>query len=79
MTECVPLPDSGKIPNSSRRKPRARGCFIPLRFACGEAFQFDWSEDFARIAGKQVKLQIAQFKLAHSRAFVLRAYYQQKT
>lgn len=24
MTECVPLPDSGKIPNSSRRKPRAR-------------------------------------------------------
>ncbi|MFN7073930.1 IS21 family transposase, partial [Proteus mirabilis] len=52
--------------------------FIPLRFACGEAFQFDWSEDFARIAGKQVKLQIAQFKLAHSRAFVLRAYYQQK-
>ncbi|MBK0760895.1 transposase family protein, partial [Escherichia coli O25b:H4-ST131] len=27
---------------------------------------------------KQVKLQIAQFKLAHSRAFVLRAYYQQK-
>lgn len=55
-----------------------KGCFIPLRFACGEAFQFDWSEDFARIAGKQVKLQIAQFKLAHSRAFVLRAYYQQK-
>ncbi|EPX2628188.1 winged helix-turn-helix transcriptional regulator, partial [Salmonella enterica subsp. enterica serovar Infantis] len=33
-----------------------KGCFIPLRFACGEAFQFDWSEDFARIAGKQVKL-----------------------
>ena len=55
-----------------------KGYFIPLRFACGEAFQFDWSEDFARIAGKQVKLQIAQFKLAHSRAFVLRAYYQQK-
>lgn len=55
-----------------------KGCFIPLRFASGEAFQFDWSEDFARIGGKQVKLQIAQFKLAHSRAFVLRAYYQQK-
>jgi transposase len=55
-----------------------KGCFIPLIFACGEAFQFDWSEDFARIAGKQVKLQIAQFKLAYSRVFVLRAYYQQK-
>ena len=55
-----------------------KGCFIPLMFASGEAFQFDWSEDYARIGGKQVKLQIAQFKLAHSRAFVLRAYYQQK-
>ena len=55
-----------------------RGTFVPLHFDPGDAFQFDWSEDFARIAGKQVKLQIAQFKLAHSRAFVLRAYYQQK-
>lgn len=55
-----------------------KGCFIPLRFACGEAFQFDWSEDFVRIGGKLVKLQIAQFKLAYSRAFVLRAYHQQK-
>ena len=55
-----------------------KGCFIPLKFACAEAFQFDWSEDFALIAGKQVKLQIAQFKLAYSRTFVLRAYYQQK-
>ena len=24
-----------------------RGVFIPLRFAPGEAFQFDWSEDYA--------------------------------
>lgn len=55
-----------------------KGCFIPLKFASGEAFQFDWSEDYARIDGKQVKLQIAQFKLAHSRAFILRAYFQQK-
>ncbi|WP_297830427.1 IS21 family transposase [Thermomonas sp.] len=51
-----------------------RGVFIPLVFAPGEAFQFDWSEDWARIDGERVKLQIAQFKLSHSRAFVLRAY-----
>jgi len=50
------------------------GTFIPLRFAEGEAFQFDWSEDWAIIAGERTKLQVAQFKLSHSRAFFLRAY-----
>ncbi|MBY4703390.1 winged helix-turn-helix transcriptional regulator, partial [Ralstonia insidiosa] len=34
-----------------------RGTFIPLRFAEGEAFQFDWSEDWAVIAGERTKLQ----------------------
>lgn len=51
-----------------------RGAFVPLTFAPGEAFQFDWSEDWAVIGGERVKLQVAQFKLAYSRAFVLRAY-----
>lgn len=51
-----------------------RGTFIPLAFAPGEAFQFDWSEDWAVIAGERTKLQIAHFKLSHSRAFFLRAY-----
>jgi transposase len=51
-----------------------RGTFIPLVFAPGEAFQFDWSEDWAVIANERVKLQVAHFKLSHSRAFFLRAY-----
>ena len=51
-----------------------RGTFVPLVFAPGDAFQFDWSEDWAVIAGDRVKLQIAHFKLSHSRAFLLRAY-----
>ncbi len=51
-----------------------RGTFIPLTFAPGEAFQFDWSEDWAVIAGERTKLQIAQFKFCYSRAFILRAY-----
>jgi transposase len=54
-----------------------RGTFVPLLFAPGEAFQFDWSEDSALIAGQRVKLQVAHTKLAHSRAFMLRAYPQQ--
>ena len=51
-----------------------RGTYVPLIFAPGEAFQFDWSEDWVRIGKKSTKLQIAHFKLSHSRAFMLRAY-----
>ena len=51
-----------------------RGTFVPLIFQPGEAFQFDWSEDWALIAGKQTKLQAAHTKLSHSKAFIVRAY-----
>ena len=46
-------------------------------FAPGEAFQFDWSTDWAVIGGERMKLKVAHFKLSHSRAFVLRAYRQE--
>jgi transposase len=51
-----------------------RGTFVPLAFEAGEAFQFDWSEDWAVLGGERTKLQVAHFKLSHSRAFFLRAY-----
>ncbi len=51
-----------------------RGTFVPLVFAPGEAFQFDWSEDWALLAGERTKLQVAHTKLSHSRAFIVRAY-----
>jgi transposase len=51
-----------------------RGVFVPLVFQPGEAFQFDWSEDWAVLGGRRIKLQVAHTKLSHSRAFVLRAY-----
>jgi len=54
-----------------------RGTYVPLSFAPGEAFQFDWSEDWAMINGQNTKLQVAHFKLSYSRAFYLRAYMQQ--
>jgi hypothetical protein len=47
-----------------------RGVFVPLVFLPGEAFQFDWSEDWAIIAGERTKLQVAHVKLAYSRAFM---------
>jgi len=51
-----------------------RGTFVPLIFAPGDAFQFDWSEDWALIGGERLKLQAAHTKLSHSRAFIVRAY-----
>ena len=56
------------------KKTAAKNTFVPLSFAPGEAFQFDWSEDYAVINGINTKLQIAHFRLSHSRAFFLRAY-----
>ena len=51
-----------------------RGTFVPLVFEPGEAFQFDWSEDWAHVGGERIKLQVAHIKLSHSRAFLVRAY-----
>ena len=56
------------------KKTAAKNIFVPLAFAPGEAFQFDWSEDYVVIDGSSTKLQIAHFKLSNSRAFFMRAY-----
>jgi transposase len=60
-----------------QQQTSGRGTFVPLAFAPGEAFQFDWSEDWAIIGGVRVKLQAAHFKLSYSRAFIVRAYFLQ--
>ena len=65
---------SWKQQRQQEQQTTGRGVFVPLVFGPGEAFQFDWSEDWAVIAGRRSKLQVAHTKLSHSRAFVLRAY-----
>ena len=57
-----------------QQQTSGRGIFVPLAFQPGEAFQFDWSEDWAVIGGDRTKLQVAHFKLSYSRAFMVRAY-----
>ena len=66
-----------RIQQNEASRVAGSGTFVPLSFAPGEAFQFDWSEDWADINGKNTKLQVAHFKLSHSRAFFLRAYIHQ--
>jgi transposase len=41
--------------------------FIPLRFAPGEAFQFDWSVETLVLGGQTTKVSIAHIRLCHSR------------
>ena len=63
-----------KAERQREQQTTGRGTFVPLVFQPGEAFQFDWSEDFAVLGGERTKLQVAHIKLSHSRAFMLRAY-----
>jgi hypothetical protein len=63
-----------KCKRQYEQQTSGRGTFVPLVFQPGEAFQFDWSEDYADLGGKQVKLQVAHTKLSHSRAYIVRAY-----
>ncbi len=48
-----------KAERQREQQTSGRGTFVPLVFEAGEAFQFDWSEDFAVLGGKQTKLQVA--------------------
>lgn len=57
-----------------QRMAASNQVYVPLEFAPGEAFQFDWGENWAYIDGRKTKLQVAHFKLCHSRAFLIRAY-----
>jgi len=41
--------------------------FIPLEYDPGDAFQFDWSYEQLLLGGIQTKVNIAQFRLCHSR------------
>jgi transposase len=63
-----------KADRQREQQTSGRGTFVPLVFQPGEAFQFDWSEDWAILGGERTKLQVAHFKLSHSRAFIVRAY-----
>ncbi|WP_112874931.1 IS21 family transposase [Paracoccus endophyticus] len=63
-----------RVDRQREQQTTGRGTFVPLIFRPGEAFQFDWSEDYAVLGGERTKLQVAHIKLAHSRAFLVRAY-----
>ncbi len=48
--------------------------FVPLSFAPGEAYQFDWSHEIVLMNGVTMTVKVAHLRLCHSRMFVARAY-----
>jgi transposase len=48
--------------------------YVPLSFAPGEAYQFDWSHEVVLIGGTTVTVKVAHVRLCHSRMMYVRAY-----
>ena len=48
--------------------------FVPLVFASGEAYQFDWSHEIVLVGGVTTTVKVAHVRLCHSRMPFVRAY-----
>jgi transposase len=53
---------------------RAAEAYVPLSFAPGEAYQFDWSHEVVMLDGVTNVVKVAQVRLCHSRMLFVRAY-----
>jgi transposase len=63
----------------ARRWAKERGqataaAYVPLSFAPGEAYQFDWSHEVVLLSGVTVTVKVAHVRLCHSRMLFVRAY-----
>jgi transposase len=56
------------------RASTSAAAFVPLSFAPGEAYQFDWSHEIVLINGTTVTVKVAHVRLCHSRMLFVRAY-----
>ncbi len=57
-----------------RARSQQGAVFIPLWFAPGEAYQFDWSHEVVVLGGVTTMIKVAHIRLCHSRMFLVRAY-----
>jgi transposase len=48
--------------------------YVPLSFAPGEAYQFDWSHEIVVMNGVTTRVKVAHVRLCHSRMLYARAY-----
>ena len=67
---CGATPDGG-----ARSAAHATAAaYVPLSFAPGEAYQFDWSHEVVLLNGVTVTVKVAHVRLCHSRMLFVRAY-----
>jgi transposase len=62
------------------REARARvpaQAFVPMSFAPGEAYQFDWSHETITLQGLPLVIKAAHMKLSHSRMPFVRVYFRE--
>lgn len=48
--------------------------YVPLYYAPGEAYQFDWSHEIVVLGGVTTTVKVAHVRLCHSRMMYVRAY-----
>lgn len=59
---------------AERQGAASAEAYVPLSFAPGEAYQFDWSHECVVIDGVTTMAKVAQIRLCHSRMLFVRAY-----
>ena len=59
---------------SKARGSAAAEAYVPLHYAPGEAYQFDWSHEIVLIGGVTTTVKVAHVRLCHSRMMFARAY-----
>ena len=62
------------------REERARvpvRAYVPMSFAPGEAYQFDWSYETITLQGLPLTIEAAHMKLSHSRMPFVRVYFRE--
>ena len=72
MGADMTTPDSVHRFVRSWREERARvpaHAYVPMSFAPGEAYQFDWRHETITLQGLPLTVKAAQMKLSHSRSF----------
>ena len=57
-----------------RESAASAAAYVPLSFAPGEAYQFDWSHEVVLIDGVTTIAKVAHVRLCHSRMMFVRAY-----
>jgi transposase len=59
---------------SREHASQTASAYVPLSFAPGEAYQFDWSHEIVVMSGVTTTLKVAHVRLCHSRMMLVRAY-----